>query len=325
MAVPDSVAAVQNVYRRRRAVALGVVAILVLVLLVLVVRGCGGGSDPSSGGSARATDAAAEQPLPQLPRGGRTILPGHRVIAYYGNPKDAELGILGIGTPTRAGIRLAAVAKRYQTIGTVPTLPAMELIATVADGVPGDSGAYRTRSDDATIRRYLRAARRMKALLILDIQPGRSDFLQESVHLAKWLRQPDVSLALDPEWRVDAPKVPGQVFGSVTAREVNAVSFWLAGIVAKHRLPQKLLLIHRFTPSMIVDQDQVKQRAGLAVTINVDGFGDQPNKKVKYRQLAVPDGPFFNGFKLFHKEDTDLMTPRQVVRLRPSPNVVVYE
>jgi hypothetical protein len=316
---------VQSLYWRRRAFAIGGVVVLVAVLWLLV-RGCGGGSghDPAPSASSSATDAP-KQPPPQLPRGGRTILPGHRVVAFYGNPKDRELGILGIGTPTRAGRRLETVAKRYQTIGKVPTLPAMELIATVADGVPGDSGMYRTRSDDAVIRRYLRAARRMKALLILDIQPGRSDFLQESRHLRKWLRQPDVSLALDPEWRVDAPQVPGKVFGSVTAREVNAVSYWLSGIVKEYDLPQKLLLLHRFTPSMIVDQDQIKQRPGLAIPINIDGFGDRANKVSKYHQLAVPDGPFFNGFKLFYEEDTGLMTARQVVRLRPSPNVVVYE
>jgi hypothetical protein len=319
---------VQSVYWRRRAVAIGGAVVLLAVLVVLLVRGCGGDDDSggaAGSGSASETTDAKPAPPPQLPRGGRTILPGHRVVAFYGNPKDPELGVLGIGTPTRAGMKLETVSQRYQTIGKVPTLPAMELIATVADGVPGDSGDYRTRSDDAVIRRYLRAARHMKALLILDIQPGRSDFLQESRHLAKWLRQPDVSLALDPEWRVDAPQVPGQVFGSVSAREVNAVSYWLAAIVAKHRLPQKLLLIHRFTPSMIVDQDQIKQRRGLALTINVDGFGDRANKVSKYRQLAVPDGPFFNGFKLFYEEDTGLMSPRQVVRLRPSPNVVVYE
>jgi hypothetical protein len=318
---------VQSVYWRRRAFAIGGVVVLAAILLLLV-RGCGGGS-PKSGGSASgdgssATDVPKQAP-PQLPRGGRTILPGHRVVAFYGNPKDEELGVLGIGTPDHAGRKLEAVSKRYQTIGKVPTLPAMELIATVADGVPGDSGMYRTRSDDAVIRRYLRAARRMKALLILDIQPGRSDFLQESRHLEKWLRKPDVSLALDPEWRVDAPQVPGKVFGSVTAREVNAVSYWLSGLVAKYDLPQKLLLLHRFTPSMIVDQDQIKQRRGLAIPINIDGFGDRANKVSKYKQLAVPDGPFFNGFKLFYEEDTGLMTARQVVRLRPSPNVVVYE
>ena len=33
----------------------------------------------------------------------------------------------------------------------------------------------------------------------------------------------------------------------------------------------------------------------------------------------------FNGFKLFFKEDTDLMRPQDVAHLRPRPDVIVYE
>jgi hypothetical protein len=31
------------------------------------------------------------------------------------------------------------------------------------------------------------------------------------------------------------------------------------------------------------------------------------------------------GFKLFYKEDTNTMTPQQVLKLRPRPDVVIYE
>jgi hypothetical protein len=251
------------------------------------------------------------------------ILPGHRVVAFYGAPQDRELGTLGIGTPKQAGARLARTTRAYARYG--PTWPAMELIAVVANGAPGEDGMYRTRQTDKVIGRYLRAARAMKALLILDIQPGRSDFLKEAMALAKWLRKPDVSLALDPEWRVNAPDVPAQVIGSVSAREVNAVSFWLAGIVRERRLPQKLLLIHRFTPNMIADQDLLKARRGLAITINVDGFGGQAVKRAKYKEFARENTRFFNGFKLFYEEDSGLFKPRQVVHLTPAPDIVVYE
>jgi hypothetical protein len=306
---------VQTVFWRRRAIAIGGLAVL-LVAVLLVARGCGGDADDDQ-------PAAAANPPPQLPRGGRVILPGHRVVAYYGAPQDRELGTLGIGTPKAAGGRLAKTTAAYARFG--PTWPAMELIAVVAAGAPGTDGMYRTRQSDKVIRRYLRAARAMKALLILDIQPGRSDFLKESMALEKWLRKPDVSLALDPEWRVDAPNVPAQVIGSVSAREVNAVSYWLSGLVRKRRLPQKLLLIHRFTHDMIGDEDLIKKRPGLAITINVDGFGGQAVKKAKYKEFARENPQFFNGFKLFYEEDSGLFTPRQVDRLRPTPDVVVYE
>jgi hypothetical protein len=306
---------VQTVFWRRRAVAIGGLAVL-LVAVLLLARGCGGDS-------ADEQSAAAPKPPPQLPRGGRVILPGHRVVAYYGAPQDEELGTLGIGSPKAAGARLAKTTAAYARYG--PTWPAMELIAVVAAGAPGDDGMYRTRQRDKVIRRYLRAARAMKALLILDVQPGRSDFLQEATALEKWLRKPDVSLALDPEWRVDAPNVPAQVIGSVTAREINAVSFWLSGLVRERRLPQKLLLIHRFTQSMIRDEHLIKDRQGLAITINVDGFGGQAVKKAKYKEFAKQNTRFFNGFKLFYEEDSGLFKPRQVVHFKPPPDVVVYE
>lgn len=307
------------VYRRRR-IAAGAVLAGVVVLGVLVLRGCGADGAGTAGGAAV---EQAEQRA-ELPGGGRTILPDHRVVAYYGAPQDRQLGTLGIGTPAEAGRRLLRTAARYEKLDK-PTLPAMELIAVIAAAHPGEDGQYRTRQADGVIRRYLRAARRIGALLILDVQPGRADFLQEARPLRRWLQEPDVSLALDPEWRVGPHEVPGQVIGSVSAQEVNAVSYWLDEIVREGDLPQKLLLLHRFTPGMISDERGLKQRDGLAIAVNVDGFGDRPVKRAKYHELASGRDALFDGFKLFFEEDTDLLTPRQVLRLRPPPDIVVYE
>jgi hypothetical protein len=103
------------------------------------------------------------------------------------------------------------------------------------------------------------------------------------------------------------------------------VSAWLAGLVARNRLPQKLLLIHQFTDDM-VDDTQLQERPELAMVLNADGFGTQELKRVKYRAFTSSPRPFFGkGFKLFYREDTDLMRPREVLRLRPPPDVVVYE
>jgi hypothetical protein len=183
---------------------------------------------------------------------------------------------------------------------------------------------YRSRQTGAVIRRYLRAARRHDMLLVLDVQPGRSDFFTETTRLERWLRQPDVGLALDPEWRVTAPEVPGQVIGHVDAREVNATSAWLAQLVARHDLPQKLFVVHQFTDDM-VDHEQLERRDELAMVLNADGFGTKPVKVSKYRAFTRAAKTFHQGFKLFYEEDVGLMTPGQVLRLRPSPDVVVYE
>ena len=203
-------------------------------------------------------------------------------------------------------------------------LPALELITVIANADPGEDGMYRSRQEDRVIRRYLRAARRAKALLLLDIQPGRADFFTETTRLRKWLKEPDVGLALDPEWRVRAGEVPGQVIGRVASREVNATSAWLAQLVADRNLPEKLFVIHQFTDDM-VDHTELKLRDGLAMVLNVDGFGGREVKIAKYRNFAREAKEFIPGFKLFYEEDLNLLTPRDVMRIKPRPALVVYE
>ena len=52
-------------------------------------------------------------------------------------------------------------------------------------------------------------------------------------------------------------------------------------------------------------------------TMNVDGFGDRPNKISKYRAFTSEAVRFHDGFKLFYREDTNLMSPGAVLDLRP--------
>jgi len=308
----------ETVYRRRRAVALA--AALALIVIPVAVLASGGGGDGAD--KDKQSKAAQEKP-PELPRGGRRIFPDHRVVAFYGAPQADELGILGIGKPAAMARKLERQAKPYAR-KTRPVLPAMELIAVIAANAPGEDGLWRTRQDAAIIDRYHRAARRAKALLLLDIQPGHSDFLVEARRLERWLREPDVGLALDPEWQTPGVQ-PGSEIGSMTAEQANAVSAWLANIVREENLPEKLLVIHQFTPDMIQNKDQVKPRPGIAITMNVDGFGDRPNKISKYEQFTSEAVRFHDGFKLFYKEDVNLMSPGAVLDLRPPPDLVIYE
>jgi hypothetical protein len=304
----------RDVVRRRR-VALAGVACLALLAGVLVGSGDGGGESGT---------AEAEADLPTLPRGGRSLLPGRRLVGFYGAPGDEALGTLGIGTPEEAGERLLDQARAYR--GNRRVLPVFELLATIAASAPGDDGEYVLRTPTRVIRRYLEEARRIEALLLLDIQPGRSSFAEEVERLEPFLREPDVGLALDPEWHVGPDEVPGQVIGSVSAREVNEISAGLAETVRELDLPEKLFVVHKFTADMVSGPGTVLDRPGVATVINVDGFGDPPNKIAKYRQLHPdPSTGLGSGFKLFYNEDIDLMSPEQVLELKPKPDLVVYE
>jgi hypothetical protein len=304
----------RQVYWRRRLTALG--AVVAPVAVAAAVMGSGDDAE-------RASQARKVPPAPELPRGGRSVFPEHRVVAYYGAHQDPQLGALGIGSPDSAVQRLERQARPYDRKRR-PVLPALELITVIANAHPGDDGMYRGRQEDAVIRRYLRAARRAKGLLLLDIQPGRADFFSETVRLRKWLKEPDVGLALDPEWRVSDGEVPGQVIGHVESREVNATSAWLAELVKRSNLPEKLFVIHQFTDDM-VDHTELKRPDGLAMVLNVDGFGGREVKIAKYRAFAREAKEFIPGFKLFYEEDLNLLAPRDVLRLKPRPQLVVYE
>ena len=306
------------------------------MLVRLVGAMLGGDGELRSAAAARGAEAepasddgrAAASPRPkatQLPGGGRTFFPGRRVVAFYGNPADDELGALGIGTPDQAARKLMRVAKSYERKSR-PVLPCLELITTVAASAPGDDGKYRIQVPEKTIDRYLRAARKAGAVLLLDVQPGLATFPEEVRRLKKWLVQPDVGLALDPEWRIQPGQVPGNVIGSVSAEEVNAVSIDLAAVVRERNLPEKLFVIHQFTNDMVRDKQKVKIRKGLATVFNVDGFGAPPNKISKYQEFtkSTPKGAH-DGFKVFFREDTDRMRPAAVMALQPRPDLVIYE
>jgi hypothetical protein len=178
--------------------------------------------------------------------------------------------------------------------------------------------------------------RRIKGVLILDIQPGHANFVDEVRALGQWLIEPDVELALDPEWRLPPGVVPGKQIGSTDAATINQVSYYLARLRRLRDLPQKVLIVHQFTEGMITNRDQVRNRPGVAIVYNIDGFGTPDSKANVYNQLSYstgagearsrpPGGGHFNGFKLFYKEDTNLMAPAKALGLKPSPDVVVYE
>jgi hypothetical protein len=307
----------RRMYRRRRLVAAGVAGLVALLLIAGGLLAFGGDGDDEP-------EARSEQSRAALPRGGRTILPDYRVVAYYGAPQDDELGVLGIGSPARAARRLERQAKPYGRRGR-PVLPAFELIAAIVTSEAGDGGDHSMRQDDSMIRRYLRVARAHRMLLLLDIQPGYAPFLQEAKAFERWLKEPDVGLALDPEWSLEPPLLPAQEIGSTDAHTVNKVSRYLSDIVQQNDLPQKLLVVHRFTGDMIQAEHELERDRGVALVVNVDGFGDQPNKIAKYREFTRDLRRRFNGFKLFYHEDQNLMSPNQVLRLRPQPDLVVYE
>jgi hypothetical protein len=262
-------------------------------------------------------------PKVQLPFGGRQVLPKYRIVAYYGNGQSKALGVLGHYTPDQAAVQVATAAAKFDT-PTRKGLPAIELIATLVDGYKGSDGNYSHDSSPEQIQPYLDAARKHHELLILDIQPGRQNFLPVVKRYEKFLLQPDVGIALDSEWRMAPDQVPGVVRGHVSAAEINTVTSYLSKLTVSHGLPQKVVVLHNFTQQMIPDRTLVKTAPALAIVWHFDGHGDRNNKLFGYNLLKVKK-PFFNGFKLFLKEDINIFQPSEVEALTPSPDFISYQ
>jgi hypothetical protein len=265
---------------------------------------------------------AAEAKPAELPQGGTKIFPAYRVVAYYGTAGNAALGVLGEGSPDTMLPKLRRAARGFA--GDRKIQVAYELIATVAQAKPGADGDYSQMIDEAKIQRYVDQARRNKVLVILDLQPGRGDFLPQAKRLERFLVQPHVGLALDPEWRMPKGKVPGRTIGRVEAAEVNRVSGYVAGLVAKHRLPEKLFVLHQFRSSMLPDVHKVAKRPGLAMVQHVDGFGTRSEKDATWKRLRRPQ-QFHMGYKLFYDEDIKRYGAADVLKFSPVPELISFQ
>lgn len=254
-----------------------------------------------------------------------SIFPNIRVVAYYGNHQSRLLGVLGETGPEQAVGRVNAAAARFDQPGR-PAVGAFELIATVAQGSAGADGNYSHPSDLDDLQRWIDVATDAGMYVILDIQPGQSDFFTESVRYRRLLLQPNVGLALDPEWRMLPGQRPGQTVGSVSAAEINRVSDWLSDLVIDNNLPDKMFILHQFQSRMIRDRDDVIDRRGLETIIHADGFGGRAIKLETY-SIVQARAPFWNGLKLFIDEDTRIFQPADVLNFTtvPVPDLITYQ
>jgi hypothetical protein len=165
-------------------------------------------------------------------------------------------------------------------------------------------------------------------LVILDLQPGRGDFLPQARLLERFLVQPHVGLALDPEWRLGPNQVHLNQVGSVGIDEVNRVVTWLADLTRAKALPQKLLVLHQFKLAMIKDRERLDtSRDELAVMVHADGQGSQGDKQATWRALHLnPPAGIWWGWKNFYDEDSPMLTPEQTVaEVSPLPSLISYQ
>lgn len=274
-----------------------------------------------------ALDSTRPRPVfPSFPVLPGALLPSSRIVAYYGNPMSTQMGILGALPPEQMLAKLAATAKQWAQADTTHAVrPALQLIATVAQGHRGPDGKYRVRHPDSLIARVAGWAEERNWLLILDVQVGQSTVPAELERLIPWLRKPWVHLALDPEFAMYGGRIPGQKFGTLDARDINYAIDLLARIVDEDHLPPKVLVVHRFTQDMLTNYRLIKRDPRVQVVIDMDGWGVPAVKKHIYQLVITRQPVEFTGFKLFYHNDHPMMSLADVLALDPAPLYIQYQ
>ncbi len=265
---------------------------------------------------------------PELPGGGYLPFPGRRMVALYGHPRTGSLGMLGEQSAARSVTRVEDLVEQYAPLLDERVVPAFELIATVATGSAGAQGVYSQRTPLSDLTPWVDVAEKAGVYVVLDLQPGRADFLDQARAYEELLRRPHVGLALDPEWRLGPSEKPLQQIGHVGVDEVNRVGRWLAALVREHDLPPKVLTLHQFRTSMIRDRDRLDTSLDeVQWLVHADGQGSQGAKQGTWAALRrdLPEGVWL-GWKNFEDEDAPMLTPAQTVaQVRPTPWFVSYQ
>lgn len=264
----------------------------------------------------------------EFPGGGRALLPKHRLIALYGNFESKALGSLGEQSPEQAIQRIKEVATQHQAYANEVIYPAFELITTIASASATENGDYSRETPIDNLRAIIEMAKTHGVYVVLDLQPGHTDFLTQAQAYEELLREPHVGLALDPEWRLKPGQKHMKQVGSVTAAEIHTTAQWLADLTKNHSLPQKLFLLHQFKLSMITERETLDtSRPELAWVIQMDGFGQQNVKQDTWRAVRAnsPAGIYW-GWKNFIDEDKPMLSPEQTMtQIDPKPFFVSYQ
>jgi hypothetical protein len=267
------------------------------------------------------------EPPYQFPAGGRTLSSKYRLVALYGSPDAPVLGALGEQNAVASVARVKQLAAQYQAHSKETVLPTFEIIATVASAFPTEDNDYSRPIPTTTMAEWIRVARANNVYVVLDLQSGRADFLKQARQLAPLLAEPNVGLALDPEWRLTPTQIPLRQIGHVSIEEVNATGDWLAQLTRERKLPQKLFLLHQFRNDMLPNRVKLNTaHPELATMIQMDGQGSQSQKQDTWRAInrQAPQHILF-GWKNFYHKDLTLLTPAQTMQIVPTPWYISYQ
>ncbi|WP_374064786.1 hypothetical protein ABMV07_00445 [Corynebacterium belfantii] len=260
---------------------------------------------------------------PEVPGGGHLIFPEHRLVALYGHPSGGALGVMGEQPAPEAVAKVKELTDHYAGIDPqTTTVPAFEIIATVASADPGPDGNYSNEGNIEELGPWVDEIGKAGGYAVLDLQPGSVNFFDQAKQFEELLKLPHVGLALDPEWRINPGEKPMERVGSVEAAEINSTAEWLAGLVRDNNLPQKPFVVHQFQW-----REQLNTTAPeLAWILHADGHGPARDKFATWEMVQQDlQVEFTMAWKNFVDEDTPMFTPEQTMDIYPRPGFISYQ
>ncbi len=260
------------------------------------------------------------------------LLPDNRIVAYYGNFYSTKMGILGEFDEGTVLAKLKSEKAAWEAADpSTPVVMAIDYIAITAQGTPQADNTYKLRMPEEHVQRAIDMARKVDGIAILEMQIGYSTLERELPLLEKFLMEPDVHLALDPEFSMKPGALPpGDEIGTFSSADINYAINYLSEIVKTNDLPPKILVVHRFTHNMVTGYQNIQPTPEVQVVMVMDGWGFGAKKINTYNQVIYPEPVQFTGFKIFYKNDlkppsTRLLTPAEVLELTPSPSFIQYQ
>lgn len=259
------------------------------------------------------------------------ILPFKRIVVFYGNLHSKKMGALGEYAPKEMWSRLNTEVKRWEKADpSTPVQAGVHYIAAVASGTPGKDGKYINRMGDKQIDSVMKIAKMHNGIVFLDLQVALSNIKDELPRIEKYLALPNVHLGIDPEFSMKTGAKPGTRIGTYDAADINFCSDFLANLVKTHNLPPKVFTVHRFTRKMVTNYQNIKLRPEVQMVMHMDGWGEPDLKLGTYRHFIQSEPVQFTGFKIFFKNDLKkepkrLMSPEELLKLKPIPSYIQYQ
>jgi len=259
-----------------------------------------------------------------------SIFPFKRVVSFYGNLYSKRMGILGELPRAEMLEKLKQeVAAWQQADSVLEVIPALHYIAVTAQQAPGKGNKYRLRMPFHQIDSVLSMAKEINAIVFIDVQVGLSTLQQEIPELEKYLKMPNVHLGIDPEFSMKTGHAPGKVVGSFDAADINYTMDYMTKLVKENNIPPKILIVHRFTQNGVTNYKQIKTRPEVQFVMDMDGWGHPPLKIGTYKHFIHKEPVEYTGFKVFYKNDMKnngrLLTPKEILALKPQPVYIQYQ